>query len=222
MQLNDESLVGPLTIVVRKDIMRNLLKAFMLVLAFVVSIGFAGTASAEPTTWTPQLTQTARSAEADANDWAASLGNSSPGWAHIEQDQAACLEASAMYCFDDSVVYFRPSAIINWTNQVGYAGALFATGHEAAHHFQLLARHGSPGTTAHENQANCGAGVFLKRMVLKGRVADADVQRLIMKIQTGVRSAVHNPVELATAFNVGYSSGHLSTCVTPDSSIAGA
>lgn len=205
--------------------MKNLVKVFAILLALVANIGLAGTASAEPAVWTPELTQAAHSAQADANGWATSLGNSSPGWAYIEQDQPACdqvKDVGALYCYGDSVVYMAPMAISKWMAGVGHVGALFLAGHEITHHFQHLAAGPVPASTALENQATCGAGVFVNRMVARGSVSDADVQHLLAKVSRVQAGTVYNPAELSTAFNTGYSSGHLSDCVNPGMPIAGA
>lgn len=205
--------------------MKNLSKAFVLLLATLfASIGLSGTASAESAVWTPELTQAVRAAQADANGWAVSLGNSSPGWVYVEQNQPACDQTSvtALYCYGDSVVYMAPMTVSKWMDGVGYAGALFLAGHEITHHFQHAVVGAVPASTALENQATCGAGVFVKWMVARGSASDADAQRLLGKLSRVQSGTVYNPAELHTAFNTGYSSGRLSDCVNPGMPIAGA
>lgn len=202
---------------------RTKLAIVAVVVAVVFSIVFASVAFAAPaTTWTPELSRELDRAQALTSEWASSLGNTTPKWVRHEEGQAACMSGIAVYCPGNTSINFTPTGISSWSYSTGFAGAVTQTGHEMTHHFQYALNRRMVPSVATENQGYCGSGVFLKWLVGKGVLKDAEVQYLIRVMPTALEDDLHKPGPMTDAFRLGYSTGRLAACVPMAGPLAGA
>ena len=197
----------------------------LLMSVLIACLAGANVAGASPSGWTPELTSTTTEAQNLTDRWVQSLGVSTPLWSRIESGSTACdgnIAYGIFYCPPRATVYITPSGISSWVALVGFAGAVYQTGHEATHHLQVLANSYVVSNVAVENQGYCGSGVFMKWLVRQGMIGDVIV-RYFMDVmpQITIGDETHMPGPITAAFRIGYESGDLATCVPLGIALAG-
>lgn len=177
--------------------------------------------------WPSYIDQPMRSTEDLVDQWLQSLGVSSmPQWYHVVDGDKACRitveHGTSFYCPQNAQIYIPESAYTQ--NQVGNA---YMASHEASHHLQNLAKN-IANNPRHEQQASCGAGVFVRWARDNGLFGESSFKYAndLYQLETAVYNAkddnVHGPgSDTFTAFDTGYQSGSLKACIPLAGPLAG-